>query len=234
MKTPLLLKHFWIFLVFLAFAGACDHDESYNRDSGAAYFPLETGLYQIFSVRELQYSGLPEPALSEYELMVEVVDSFPSGAHEYTFVIHRSKRASASDAWRALDTWSVRKDERQVIVSEGNTPFVKMKFPVAGGTRWNGNTFNTLPDDEYETQVAGQITELNGMTFENTLIIEQEHNDDVIVFHDVRREIYARDVGLVYKEIIQLNYCTADHCLGQQKVDHGMELKMEIKSYGKH
>jgi hypothetical protein len=51
---------------------------------------------------------------------------------------------------------------------------------------------------------------------------------------DERRNVYALNVGLVYREIIQLNYCTDDTCLGQQIIEDGMEMKVAIKQYGKH
>jgi hypothetical protein len=72
------------------------------------------------------------------------------------------------------------------------------------------------------------------MRFDNTFTVEQEQNEDFFVFNDERREVYARDIGLVYKKVVQLGYCTDDHCLGQQKIDHGFEMKLVIKQYGKH
>ena len=75
--------------------------------------------------------------------------------------------------------------------------------------------------------------DLNGMTFDNTITVEQEDNEDAIVFRDERKEVYALHLGLVYKELIQLNYCTDDVCLGQQRIDQGIEIRMVIKDYGK-
>jgi hypothetical protein len=235
MKTPLLLKYFWKFLVFLILTVACEDGEPVASDSSETYFPLQTGFYQVYAVSEKVYSaGKSEPVVSQYEMITQVVDSFPSGEHEYTFVVHRSTRVSEGSAWQPLDTWSVRRDRHRVVVAEGNTSFVKMTFPASELNRWNGNTFNTLGEDEYEMHRVGQPMQLNGMTFDRTLTVEQERNEDLVVFRDVRTEVYARDAGLVYNEVIQLNYCTDDHCLGQQKVDHGVELKMEIKAYGQH
>lgn len=221
--------------MFLAVAVACEDGEPVATESGEVYFPLQTGFYQVYSVTEKVYSaGESDPVISQYEIMAEVVDSFPSGDREHTYVVHRSRRASEATVWQELDTWSVRKDQYRVVVAEGNTSFVKMTFPASELNRWNGNTFNTMGEDEYEMRRVGQPMELNGMTFEKTLTVEQERNEDLIVFRDVRTEVYARGAGLVYTEVIQLNYCTDDHCLGQQKIDHGVELKMEIKAYGQH
>lgn len=218
----------------MALVAGCEAEESTSLDTGSAYFPFKKGVYQVYSVNEIRYSAIAEPETLAYELMTEVVDSFPSPQGQYTYVIHRSRRSTETDPWEALDTWSARKDNSEAIVSEGNTAFVKVIFPIRSGTRWNGNAFNTLENDEYELKDIDQPFEVNGMTFEKTLTVEQERNEDFIVFRDERQEVYALDVGLVYKVITQLNYCTDDNCRGQQKIDSGIEMKLVIKQYGKH
>lgn len=202
-------------------------------DTGSGYFPLKTGNYQVYSVTEKRYSGSSDPTLMTFELMTEVVDSFPS-EDTYLYVINRSRRSSETEPWEALDTWSARKNHREAIVSEGNTPFLKVVFPIRDGTFWDGNIFNTLGMDEYQLKNTADPFEVSGMTFDNTLTVDQERNEDFIVFNDSRREVYAMDIGLIYREITQLNYCTDDNCLGQQKIISGIEMKQEIKQYGNH
>lgn len=219
-------------MVFVLISG-CEGEETTLRDSGSAYFPLNEGIYQVYSVTETLYSGLGTPEMTTYELMTEVVDSIAS-ASGYLYVINRSRRQSETDPWEPLDTWSARKNSREAIVSEGNTPFLKVIFPVRDGTRWDGNTFNSLGEDEYELRNAAEPYVVGGMTFEHTLTIEQERNEDFVVFNDTRREVYALDVGLVYRETIQYDYCTDDNCLGQQKIESGIEVKQVIKQYGKN
>ncbi|HEX8037884.1 MAG TPA: hypothetical protein VF490_01980 [Chryseosolibacter sp.] len=226
------MKHFVNFLALLALLWGCEAEKPRPLASGTEYFPLAKGQYQIYSVQEVHYLSGSEPRTLNYELMTVVADSFPSPDGQYIYVIHRSTRENDSMAWQALDTWSVRKEDSRVTVSEGNTPFVKMIFPVREGTRWDGNTFNTLGNDEYVLTSAGRPLEVNGMTFEKTATVEQERNGDLIVFRDERSEVYAFEVGLVKKEIIQFHYCTDDACLGQQVIDEGIEMKMEIKEYG--
>lgn len=228
------MKLFVKFLLFSALFWGCDSEKPLPIDTGVAYFPLQTGIYHIYSVDEVIYSPDMEPQVSAYQLRSEVVDSIPAAEGGYTFVIHRSKRATDADPWEAVDTWSARSDDREAVVAEGNRSFVKLTFPLRPGSRWNGNSFNSLGEDEYEVNELGNAMELNGILFDKTVTVEQENNEDLIVFTDVRREVYASEVGLVSKEVRQLHYCTADHCLGQQKIDHGIEFKMVINQYGKY
>jgi len=227
------LKYLPKFLVLLTLLSACGDEKVVTPGPGDAYFPLEKGIFQVYTVKEVLYSVAENPVQLNYELQCEVVDSFPSGNGEYTYVVHRSIRPGEGDEWEMLDTWSVRKNQREIVVSEGNTAFVKIRFPLRPENVWDGNVFNSMGEDEYSLKGIHQPAEVNGMTFENTLTVEQELNEDPIVFHDERTEVYAMNVGLVYKKTVQLNYCTADACLGQQKVDEGRELQMLIKEYGK-
>ena len=198
-----------------------------------AWFPLQTGDYFVYDVHETRYAPGVVPEISNYEMLVEVIDSFPSAGEQYMYVVHRSTRSNEDEPWTFFDTWSMRSDGHEVIVSEGNIPFIKARFPVRAGNRWNGNALNTIGEDVYEYRDVGSPMQFNGLSFEKTVTVEQEYNDDVIVFTDKRTEVFARDVGLVFKEVIQLHYCTDDACLGQQKVDRGIEMEMVIKAYGK-
>lgn len=188
----------------------------------------------MYDVHETRYAPGVMPETSNYEMLVEVTDSFPSAGEQYIYVVHRSTRSDEGDPWALFDTWSMRSDGHEVIVSEGNIPFIKVKFPVRVGNRWNGNALNTIGEDHYEYRDIGVPMQLNGLSFGSTMTVEQENNDDVIVFTDRRTEVFARDVGLVFKEVIQLYYCTDDACLGQQKIDRGTEMEMVIKAYGKY
>lgn len=231
LKSPEPLKYFLSFLVFLTLLTSCKDEEEAIFHRGEDYLALETGTFQIYTVNEVRYNVAEAPVETNYEILTQVIDSFPSTGG-YTYVIHRSKRASEAEPWEELDTWSVRPANGDVIVSEGSTPFVKIKFPVVAENVWNGNIFNAGDEDIYQYADIARPLDLNGMFFENTLTVIQENNEDKIVFRDQRKETYALDVGLVYREFIQLTYCTDDACLGQQKVDQGVELKMVIKDYG--
>lgn len=227
------MKHFVKYLAFFTLLSGCHTEEGPVPDTGSGYFPLKKGHYQVYTVQETRHSDGQAETVN-FEAMTAVADSFLSVAGQYTYVIHRSHRSGENDAWALVDTWSARKAHSEVILSEGNIPFVKIKFPVLENTRWNGNAFNTLGADEYEIHEVRQAREFSGMIFDETITVEQEHNDDFIVYRDERTEVYALGVGLVYKETLQLNYCTADDCLGQQKINEGIELKMVIKEYGKY
>lgn len=223
---------------------SCKTNQDPIPDVGLDYFPLKTGAYQIYSVDETQITQSIEKKFV-YELKIQIVDSVVNLEGGYTYTMLRQKRNNTTLPWSDLDFLTARIDGRQAIVKEGNTSFVNLTFPVGNGLEWDGNAFNALggeqscgdnkdrPCDIYRMDNLGEeFAVASGMTFAETLTVIQNEDPDLIVKQDVRKEVYARDVGLIYKESVVLEYCAKSSCLGQQKVDKGLRFKQVLKEYG--
>ena len=223
---------------------SCESNPEVVPDDGWEYFPLQVGAYQIYSVEETIIQQSKEQKLS-YELMHKLIDSAMNLEGEYSFTIQRQIRNNATLPWQLIDSWTSRLSGRQAIVKEGNTSYVKITFPTIVGLEWNGNGYNTLGGDQSCGENKDQACDVymlsslgdefalsNGLTFAETLTIIQNENTDLIVKQDVRKEVYAKNIGLVYKESVVLEYCTSSNCLGEQKVDKGLKYKQTIKEYG--
>ncbi|HEY9044313.1 MAG TPA: hypothetical protein VIN08_00370 [Ohtaekwangia sp.] len=228
------MKHFLRFLILATVACqvSCDSsDDGKALDYGKAYFPTRVGAYLVYDVTETTYT-LSQPSTQNYQLKIAIIDKFLSTDGDSTFVIHRSKRNTDIDAWSYIDTWSVRSNSREVVTDEENIAYVKLKFPVANNSTWDGNVYNTLGEDEYEMSDVKTAQTFNEKTFNDCITVIQNDNQDYIVYLDQRKEVYAAQVGLVYKETTQLKYCTQDNCLGQQQVESGIIYKQTISTYG--
>jgi hypothetical protein len=231
-------KHFVIALAWLAMS--CDSDDP-SRRSDLNYFPLQVRLYHIYDVSEINYVlGNAEPA--EYQLKTVVTDSFLNADERYTYVIHRSKRMTDLDAWESLDTWTATRSSREVVVSEGSTPFVVLTFPLSENAQWNGNKYNTVinpttkqNEDLYTLEEKGvPYTTDNEETYPDCIVINQEDNQEFVVFLDQRKEVYGAGIGLITKEITGVQYCNDQDrdCIGKQIVDDGIIYKQVLREYG--
>lgn len=226
------MKHLSKYLVGLIFlASACGKDDFIPTDRGTAYFPIRVGSTWIYQVNQTIYSEVAGPTQSSYKLRLLVTDSILNAEGAHTYILARARQEIGASTWSAIDTWSVRRNDREIIVTEGNTPFKKLMFPIRKGLAWNGNEYNTLGEDLYSmTNFEGETT-FGGTNFEDVIEVEQEFNEDFIVFLDERTELYARNVGLIRQSLKQLNYCSTDNCIGQQKVKSGKIYVQELLSY---
>ncbi|MEK6782149.1 MAG: hypothetical protein AABY93_10605 [Bacteroidota bacterium] len=228
----------------LFFLMSCKTTPDPIPDVGLDYFPLKVGAYQIYNIEETQISQSIEQKFI-YELKLEVVDSAINQEEGYTYNIERKKRDNANLPWDTMDSWTARISNREAIITEGNISFVKLTFPIVIGLEWDGNAYNTLGGEQYCGANKDQSCDIyrlensqhdtplsNGITLAGTITVIQNENPDLIVKKDVRKEVYARTVGLIYKESVVLNYCTSSACLGQQQVDQGFMYKQTLKEYG--
>ncbi|MFZ1806859.1 MAG: hypothetical protein WAU36_06550 [Cyclobacteriaceae bacterium] len=233
------------FLLFVVLFWACSEDPELISQKDTDYFPIQVGAYFVYDIQETKYTPIEGQKDFLYQSKILVTDSFRNNAGGTTYVIKRSTKNDGESEFEYLDTWSVRIDISQVVVSEGNTSFVKLAFPLSAGRQWNGNALNTLGGEEscgddsafscdvYEIGDIGFQFDLNGDILNETIEVIQNNNTDLIVKQDVRSEIYARNIGLVYKESTILEYCTVGSCIGQLQIEKGRVLKQTLNSYGK-
>lgn len=221
-----------ICLIAVVLATSCAKDEAEPSATVSDYLPLKVGASHIYSVEETVTQQISGENKVTYELKTIVSDSIPEADGTFTYVIQRYKRNDPQSAWTNLPTWSARVSKFEAIVNEENIGYLKVLAPVVEGKEWNGNLPNTQDVDKYSLIEVGKPYSVNSTdTYPNTITVLQNDNKDLIAFQDKRSEIYAEGVGLVYREILQLEYCTDPACLGQQKVKKGLAYKQVLKEY---
>lgn len=239
------IPKYLLFLVLTMLVWACSEDDDLISKKDIDYFPVQVGAYFIYDIQETRYTPIDGKVDFLYQSKILVTDSFANNAGGTTYVLQRATKVEGESQFKYLDTWSVRREPSQVVVSEGNISFVRLAFPLSKGRQWNGNALNTLGGEEncgddstfscdiYEIGDIGFQFDFHGEVLNETIEVIQNNNIDLIVKQDVRKEIYVRNIGLVYKESTILEYCTVGSCIGQQQIEKGHVLKQTLVSYGK-
>jgi hypothetical protein len=229
-------------LAMLLLVFGCTTSENKPRDT--AYFPLKVGSSWIYDVEEttiLRAACTDDGVtISKYELRMVVADSFPNTENGFTYLLHRFKRSKSTDEWTELDTWTSKLSGTKIVNNESNINFVKLVIPIADNVVWNGNQFNNklelngLNEDEYKATLTGQpYTNSLALTFSKTVSIVQNDQQKNLLYRDSRLEVYAFDVGLVYKESYLLNYFDKAElpCYGTNKTQKGTIYKQSLKEF---
>ena len=231
------------FLLLLALG--CTSDSLTPSPSNERYFPLRVGDYRVYLIEETRITPFNVEEQFSYEIKTLVTDSFQNASGNFSYILSRYKRTAPDENWAALDTWVARTNESEVVVNEGNIPFVKISFPVQADRSWNGNAYNSeesiefCEGDEFTScdlysfgEIKKTFETTAGLPFDNTIEVIENNSPDIFIRHDVRKSIYSWDVGLVYRESTVLQYCTVGECYGNQLVEDGLIFKQELIEYG--
>lgn len=224
------MRYFYYLLIIPIVIFSCDSEVNPDSiDIGKSFFPLKTGDLRVYEVEDIVYNIDASVDTLNYYVKEEVVESFYS-SEDSTFIIYRYSRPDSASEWQFLETRQSRITSQQAILYEGNTPYLKLTFPISAGKVWDGNLLNADEEDIYQMDSL-YFAYNSEMQFDNTLTVIQNDNEDFIVELDRRFEIYAEGVGLIKREDLVYTYCTDDNCLGQQQIETGRKYSETLIHY---
>jgi len=203
------------------------------EDMGYDFFPLEIGDYKEYKVENIKYRILGDHDTSYYLLKEVVADTFRNQAGNLVYKLNRYKSDPNNIDWNLDSIWTATKNITNVVVVENNIPYARLNFPVRDNYNWDGNAFNIMDYDDYIYIDAYKPIEFEEKVYNSTVKVIHEETLDYIVSTNIRNEIYAENVGLIYKETIILHYCTENECLGDTIIEQGVNYKQELIDYGK-
>jgi hypothetical protein len=140
--------------------------------------------------------------------------------------------------WTIKDVWMFTKTKTTLEIVEEDVRFTKLIFPVNEDATWDGNAHNTIGNWEYTYKYIDTKETINGTTFDNVLFVEQKDDKNK---NAIRRqyfiEKYAKDVGLVYREIKDLYSNTIKVVNGavvpvEQRIEKGVIYKLTYVTHG--
>ncbi len=225
-RTVLPIFVCWLFLL------SCRSSETTPISLALDYVPLTTGHFIVYDVTEQRFSLTAAAVTNTYQLKETIGTSYTDVTGQPAFRLQRFRRANAQATWQTDSLWTARVDNRMTIRNENGADFVKLIFPPADRSRWNGNKLNQFDEDTYELRNVNKPYSVGTQAFAETATVLQQ-NDSTLVSQDKRIEVYARQVGLVYKETVQLQFCSSSpSCVGKAQIDFGIRRYVRVASYG--
>ncbi|MEA1875179.1 MAG: hypothetical protein U9N51_12255 [Bacteroidota bacterium] len=212
-------KLFGILSIIIIIFACTKENETFFASLDRGYYPLESGAYNLYEVTEII---IDEPSniydTAKYQLKELIGGSYQDDLGTTTYLLLRYKRENANQSWDVSDVWSVQYNDYRLFVTEENIRYVKMIFALAINKTWDGNAYNTLDANDYEITNLDESFMLNGQSYDSVLTVIHEA-DSSLIHKNYALERYARDTGLIYKEITYIN---------SQEIEPGVPLEERI------
>jgi hypothetical protein len=204
-----------------------------DHPTGTEFFPVEVGHFVEYEVNEEEVT-LGRPAtLRQYQWKEVIAERYTDPTGQIAYRIARFRRTLEGQRWEPDSTITLRLKIDYAVRNENGRDFVKMLFPTAEKMSWNGNSYNSLGEDSYELKSVNKPFKVGSTTFDRTATVVQQ-NDSTLVNQDKSVEIYAADVGLIYRERINVQFCSSTAaCVGKAQIDFGTRQYIRYKKAGK-
>lgn len=223
------MKKFFCILTLTAFIfSGCKKDEEITVDQGYNYFPLQAGHTIIYDVDSIVYDDFfspPKVDTFKYQIREVVESSFIDGQGREAWRIERYFKTDTT-SFEIKQVWTSVLTATTAEKVEDNIRYIKIAFPVKQNKTWNGNSFNNLPAQEYRIETLDESYQSGTFSFDKTMQILHADEENLIEkFYSEER--FTRDIGLVYKEFIDV-----EKEIGPgQPIKRGLIYKMRINSY---
>ena len=203
------MKHYIsIFLLSVIFLGSCNSDsEQEIYPTPQEYMTLKIGAWFQYKVDSIYFDDFDMTSdTTEFQLKEAITDTFTDGAGNLSYRLERFKRFKNDTIsydqlpWILTDVWWISNKGNSIERVEENKRFVSLNSPILEGASWDGNAFNFLETWDYTYESVGEPYE----GFENTITVNQILEDQFAILYQSYREIYAKNIGLVRKEIIDV------------------------------
>lgn len=210
-----------ILSLFLFINFACTkQDETLDSEKISDYYPLKVGKYITYKLDSTVYLSLGTKKETRNYIIQDKIDSIiTDNLGRPSYKIKRLIR-SKTDTTKWLDQTSylVTPDSMRVEMVQNNQRYIKMIEPIRDEFGWNAHVYiNTIsfPDLQYldqwryEYQNVRKPQQYNSLSFPETITIRQRNdslgnpsNKSFYFEVNVAKEVYAKKVGLVYKEFL--------------------------------
>lgn len=211
--------------LFSMVAASCkkETERRYGPDKTVGYYPLSIGRYVVYDVDSTLWDDFTQvKSLHKYQMRYTIADTFRDNAGRLSYRMDVHIRKTDSAAWKTHRVINVTPTETTLEYTEDNLRFIKLIFPVYEHMEWKGNSLIPAGDQDYQyfqdwnyqyTNYAQPFN--NGKAyFDNTVTVnevDEKLNDpetmpDSYAFQTYGKEVYAFDVGMVYREMTHWVY----------------------------
>ncbi len=237
-------------LIILAFVlvfvlNSCKkQSETFNTASLNDYYPLQTGktfLYRLDSTVPASFGTAL--IVRSYQAQDSIESTFTDNQGRLSYRIFRLVRDTAgTQPWVFAATYFATPTAESVEYVDNNLRFIKLHQPFIEGYTWPGNSYidtksvdlSYLDGWDYQYQNVGQSYNVLGKNYDSTVtVLQQDDTTPLGPFNpnnyqqrNLSTEVYAKGVGLVYKEFLHWTWNISSSAVGYEDDSYGVKLRL--------
>ncbi len=229
------LKRLLILVGFLVFSCNEPSEEIQEVDRGYEYYPLQVGLERTYRVMRIDYflgidsaTGIPETVAdtSRFLLMERISGTDEGLPGQVFFLEHSFSKSDTSFPWSLIpdSIYKVQNNEVYLNKTRNNRTTTELRFPVQHGASWDGNAFNSDPNQIFIVDSTGFSVLLDSIQYSDCIRVTKSDIENPIE-RDKRFDIYSRWNGPVYRFMSVLKYKQPidPNATGLERINKGYE-----------
>lgn len=224
--------------LFILMLPSCKTEkDTYEADFAYEYYPTDSGHYVIYQVDSITYDENAGNDTARYQMMEIITDTFYDNENILNYRLELYRRPNTNAAWAIDRVWFLKQNTTTLQKIEDDLRFIKLVFPPAEGKTWNGNIyipltepFRDFEDWEYSYSNTNQPYTVGALSFDSTLTVNEVDEEDLID-KKFRKEIYARNVGLIYQEWAIMHKQDVTNTWDNATIQRGFKIFMRVVDY---
>lgn len=190
-----------LIIVLIVFSG-CKKVES-PSENDANYFPVYLGKASIYRVDSIHFDAFRKVSDTVRYFVKESIEELFSISPKQIWVVNRYLSYDSQTTWHLNAQFLLEKSADFVKIKEYNVDLVKIIFPVIERNSFNINTFNSSEVRNARLLMVDKAKTINDVNYDKCTQVFVVNDSN---FFDQKRHIeyYARAIGLIYKEYIDI------------------------------
>ncbi len=190
---------------------SCRPSTEETVSKGTEYFPIKIGDIHYYQIDTLVYD-LFKKEIDTFSSLVkeEVIEKFQDASNDTVFRVELSRFSESSSNWEVFRTFERKIVDNYAIEKLENITELKMIFPISSyktkgsSYTWNINMFNN--SDPLSVKYTSIFTSFyNGINPYNNCVSIKLNKPTIGRVNINRTEVYAKNIGLVYRFIENTN-----------------------------
>lgn len=197
--------------LLLAMVQGCSDQESVPPEriipeAHRDYIRLKAGMQLTYRLDSIIYDDFAETIdTTTYMVVDEVLEKLADSNGSRRFQLKRTVKPYQESRVLSSELYSARITPDEYQVFRNNVRKLKLSFPLEEKKRWDGNAYSSRDSQIYRVSTIHEAATVSGRRYDSTLMVIEEQDENLIELNAARTR-YAKHVGQIFREQINLSY----------------------------